>query len=114
MLAKRWVLFLLGCMGARLGLAYAAKTASTKTLRYLGCAALVPALGFALIYAMGWRKTGAEVFNEKIWWDGLRPVHAALYLIFAVTAIRGVRSAWTALLLDALIGLVAFLYVRTR
>lgn len=109
-LQKRFALFLVGCMGARTLIAYVAKTAPAWLLPYLGYAALVPAVGFLWIWATGARQTGAEVFGGRIWWNALRPVHAALYTAFAVAAI-GWHSphAWKFLAADAVLGLGAFL-----
>lgn len=106
---KRFLLFLVGCIGTRALAAYTAKVASTQYLRYLGYLALVPAIGFAAIYLTGSRKTGAEVFGAHIWWNDLRPVHSLLYFMFAYNAIKGMRSAWLFLLADVCIGLGAFL-----
>jgi hypothetical protein len=113
----RTTLFLLGCIGTRLGLAALAwylGSCCPLGLRVMGVLALGPALGFALIYAFGWRRTGGEVFGEAIWWDRLRPVHALMYLAFACLAIAGVaRHAWKVLLLDAVLGLAAYVVKRT-
>lgn len=106
---KRFLLFLIGCIGTRALFAYIAKVASTQYLRYLGILALLPAIGFAVIYLTGARKTGAEVFGERIWWNNLRPVHSLLYFLFAYNAIKGSRSSWLFLLADVCIGLAAFL-----
>lgn len=106
---KRFLLFLVGCIGARTLAAYTAKVAPAQYLPYLGYLALLPAMGFAFIWATGARKTGAEVFGARIWWNDLRPVHSVLYFLFAYWAIKGVRAAWLFLLADVCIGLGAFL-----
>ena len=105
---KRFLLFLFGCVGFRLFLVYLAKT-QLGILRYLGYLAILPAIGFLLIFLFGLRKTGGEVFGEKIWWNTLRPVHAILWGLFAYLAIKGEKCAWKVLLVDVLIGLFAFL-----
>lgn len=109
-LQKRFALFLVGCIGARLAIALVARAAPAWLLPYLGYAALVPAAGFLWIWATGARKTGPEVFGGRIWWNALRPVHAAFYLAFAVAAI-GWRwpHAWKFLAADVVFGLIAFL-----
>jgi hypothetical protein len=61
------------------------------------------------IYLTGSRKTGAEVFGEKIWWNHLRPVHSILYFLFAYNAIIGNKYAWVYLLIDVIISLISFL-----
>lgn len=110
---KRLLLFLIGCIGMRSLFAYVAKVASVGVLRVMGWLALMPAIGFMYIYLTGARQTGAEVFGEKIWWNSLRPVHSALYFVFAWLAINGVRGmAWKVLAADVMLGLGAFLANR--
>ena len=106
---KRFLLFLVGCIGSRSLLVLLAKIANTTYLQYLGYVALLPAIGFFYIFLTGSRKTGAEVFGGKIWWNDLRPVHGLLYLLFAYNAITGNSFAWVYLLIDVLIGLTSFL-----
>ena len=106
---KRFLLFLIGCIGTRSLFVYLAKNASETYLMYMGYLALLPAIGFLYIYFTGARKTGAEVFGEKIWWNDLRPLHSALYFIFAYNAINGNKMAWVYLLIDVVIGLISFL-----
>ena len=108
-LYKRFLLFLVGCIGTRSLFAYLAKT-QTAYLPYMGFLALLPAIGFTYIYATGSRKTGPEVFGEKIWWNDLRPVHALLYGLFAVAAIMGQKRAWIFLAIDVVLGLLSFVY----
>jgi hypothetical protein len=106
---KRFLLFLIGCIGSRSLLVYIAKNASPKYLAWLGYLALLPAIGFMYIYLTGSRKTGPEVFGDKIWWNNLRPIHSLLYFLFAYNAIRGNKKAWIYLLLDVVIGAISFL-----
>ena len=108
-LQKRFLLFLIGCIGTRTLLVILAKNASEMYLKYMGYLALLPAIGFIYIFLTGSRQTGAEVFGGKIWWNNLRPVHALLYLLFAYNAILGRKNAWIYLLLDVIIGLISFL-----
>ena len=108
-LQQRFLLFLIGCVGIRSLFVIIAKYINTKYLKYLGYLALVPAIGFIYIYLTGTRKTGAEVFGEKIWWNNLRPIHSILYFLFAYNAIIGNKQSWIYLLVDVLIGLISFL-----
>jgi hypothetical protein len=106
---KRLLLFLFGCIGLRSLFAYAARVASVGVLRVMGWLALIPAVGFVYIFVTGARKTGAEVFGEKIWWNSLRPAHAVLYFAFAWLAINGMRCmAWKVLAADVALGFTAF------
>lgn len=106
---KRMLLFLIGCIGTRLFLVYLAKNISTELLKYMGYVLLLPAFGFIYIYLTGSRKTGAEVFGGKIWWNNLRPIHALLYLLFSYNAITGNTYAWIYLLIDVIIGFISFI-----
>ena len=106
---KRFLLFLIGCIGTRSLFVLIAKNISIKYLPYLGYLALLPAIGFIYIYLTNSRTTGTEVFGEKIWWNNLRPLHSLLYFLFAYNAINGNKQAWVYLLIDVLIGLISFL-----
>jgi hypothetical protein len=106
---KRILLFLFGCMGTRLAIVWLAYK-RPDLLRVMGFLALIPAFGFMYIYMNGLRKTGPEVFGERIWWNELRPVHSILWGVFAYLALTGVREhAWKVLLADVTLGFVAFL-----
>ena len=108
-LQERILLFLIGCIGTRTLFVYLAKNARKQNLKYMGYLALLPAIGFLYIYLTGSRKTGAEVFGGKIWWNNLRPIHSLLYFLFAYNAINGNPSAWVFLLIDVIFGLISFL-----
>jgi hypothetical protein len=106
---KRFLLFICGCILVRSLFVIIAKK-YTVHLPIMGLIALLPAIGFFYIYFADIRKTGDEVFGDKIWWNSLRPVHGALYAIFAYMALQKDPNAWTILLLDVIIGLSGFLY----
>ena len=106
---KRFLLFLIGCIGLRSLFVYLAKIANKTYLKYIGYLALIPAIGFIYLFLSGARQTGTEVFGDKIWWNNLRPIHGFLYLLFAYNAINGNKMAWVYLLIDVIIGLISFL-----
>jgi hypothetical protein len=106
---KRFLLFLIGCIGVRTLFVLIAKMSNAYYLQILGYLALLPAIGFVYIYLTGSRQVGAEVFGEKIWWNNLRPLHAILYFLFAYNAINGNKMAYQYLLIDVIFGLFAFL-----
>jgi hypothetical protein len=81
----------------------------TEYLPLMSVPAFIIASGFFYIYATNSRKTGNEVFGDKIWWDDLRPVHGLLYAIFGVLALQKKSYSWIILLIDVTIGLSAFL-----
>jgi hypothetical protein len=102
--------FLIGCIGTRSLFAYIAKQANAQYLKWLGYLALLPAIGFMYIFLTGSRPTGLEVGGGAIWWNNLRPLHAAIYILFAYLAITGnTQMAWRVLAADVVIGVVAFL-----
>ena len=72
---------MLGCVVVRLFLVFLAGNISKEYLPLLGTLLLIPAAGFLVIYLGGLRKTGGEVFGERIWWNNLRPtVYYILHL----------------------------------
>lgn len=106
-LQKRTLIFLIFCIGTRTLFAYLAKT-YTQYLPYMGALAILPAIGFLYYFFSGTRQTGPEVFGDKIWWNNLRPLHAIIYLLFAISALCKKPYAWMFLSLDVVIGLSAF------
>lgn len=106
---RRFLLFLIGCMGTRILFTLLAKNVDIQYLPILGYIALLPAIGFIYIYVTGSRNTGLEVGGGKIWWNKLRPLHSVLFFLFAYNAITKNVNSWKYLALDTSIGLVAFL-----
>ena len=106
---KRFLLFLIGCIGTRSLFVYLAKIANRTYLQYMGYLSILPAIGFFYLFFTDSRKTGPEVFGDKIWWNNLRPIHGLMYSLFAYHAINGNPFAWIYLLIDVIIGLVSFL-----
>jgi hypothetical protein len=109
-LQKRFLLFLGGCIPARLFLVYLAKRLPLKYLPYMGLAALPLAVGFIYLFITGKRTTGAETQGAPIWWRQFRIMHGLIYLLFAFYAIQRVAAAYQILLADVCIGLVLFLW----
>ena len=108
-LQKRFLLFLIGCIGMRSIFVIVAKNSNAEYLKYMGYLALLPAIGFIYIYLTGSRKIGGETFGDKIWWNNLRPIHSLVYFLFAYNAIIGNKNAWLYLLFDVIFGLTSFL-----
>ena len=101
-------LFLIGCIGTRTTISYIVKRFSNAHRLLITTLLVIPAIGFASIYLLGLRRTGGEVFGDKIWWDSLRPFHALMYFCAAVAVYLGEKNAYLLILLDTLVGLVAF------
>ena len=102
------------CIAVRTIIAYAAYLATTPYLRYMGIVAILPAMGHIYLFFKDTRKNGA--FGGKLWWNPVRPIHGVLYGLFAYNAIQGNHQAWVYLLLDVMIGLLAFTHneLKTR
>ncbi len=106
---KRFLLFLLLCIPARLIITALAKYIPLKYLPLMGIVFAVIGVSFLYLNMFNKRMTGVETGGDVIWWHDLRPVHGFLALIFAILAISKVRDAWVVLLIDTLFGLVSFL-----
>jgi hypothetical protein len=105
---NKTLLFLIGCLGTRLAISLIAKFAPPDLLPFLGVLALLPAIGFIIIYLSDLRKSGVEA-GGKIWWNDLRPVHACIYLLFALFALKKQSFSWVVLLLDFILGYLVWL-----
>jgi hypothetical protein len=99
------LLFLSVCLPLRFALAMLAKT-QPSLLTPLGVLYLFIALGMALIYLFNLRPTGLEA-GGRIWWNNIRPLHAGIYLGFALMALKGDTRAWLFLLADVIVGATA-------
>ncbi len=112
---KRFILFLFGCIPTRLLLTYIAKIGTIFIKQILGIISFIIASGFMYIYLTGSRKTGTETGGEPIWWNNIRPVHSILFYIFSfMIYIKNYSSAWKALFLDTMIGLISFLFFHWK
>lgn len=105
---KRFALFLGLCIPIRVAFTILAKYIPIRFLPLLGVPFLIFGLGITTIYITGSRRNGAETMGAPIWWNSLRPVHGLLYLVFAIGAFCRNRDSWLLLLIDTLIGFVAF------
>jgi hypothetical protein len=103
------IIFLSVCIVIRSLFVYIAKTIDKKHLPKLGYIALVMGAGFLYTYFIN-RKIGS--FGQKAWWNYLRPVHSFLYISFGILAIQKNSNAYIPLLIDVIIGLIAFIHKR--
>lgn len=109
------LLFTVGCLPARLLLALVVLHWTALPEKAAAALALATAAGFTVIYLLGLRRYGRETFGDPIWWDHLRPLHAAAYAAVAALLWRGHRgSAAAVLFLDAGVGIAAGLHHHRR
>jgi hypothetical protein len=106
---KRFILFLFGCIPARLGLALLAKNISNQYLNYLGYLTLPVSFGFLYLYFSGKRQIGLETQGAPIWWSQFRIFHGLMYLLFSIYAIQKKSNAYKIIIYDTIIGLILFL-----
>jgi len=112
---KRFVLFIFGCIVSRILMTYVTYKLDDNLLIYVGIIAIILSISFMLIYVLGMRKTGAEVFGDKIWWNHLRPIHSLTFAICAILAFNKSKYTYVPILIDTIIGLIAFLnYHRVK
>lgn len=113
----RYMSFLIGCMGTRIGLGLYIQSNHFLHSRYiytiLHIAITLMGLGFIIIYLGGLRKTGIETNGQPIWWNSLRPFHGIMYIFVSWLLFHRTKSnLYTAshiLIVDAMIGLIAWL-----
>jgi hypothetical protein len=106
---KRRLLFLLGCVPSRLFVVYLAKTLKPFFLNIMAIVSSIPMLGFLYLYVTKSRMTGMETYGQPIWWHELRIVHFLFHLSFIIMVYTTPRFAFIPLLLDVIVGTIAFL-----
>ena len=112
---SRMLIFLVFCIGARLGLAYLAKVIPAAYLTVYSLIIGIIGVSFLFLFVTGLRKTGAETGGKAIWWAKLRPIHGILYVIAGGLLFYRHRC-WGSqvIVVDTLIGLTAFLLYHLR
>lgn len=109
---KRFILFLFGCMGFRFGLSYIIGKGLLPPFLFKLVGLLIGIIGISFLYLFifGLRKTGPEVFGDKIWWNNLRPIHGLMYLSASYAIYTENKElASRILFIDASFGLFSFL-----
>tara|TARA_B100001059_G_C17617524_1_gene467776 strand:+ start:401 stop:748 length:348 start_codon:yes stop_codon:yes gene_type:complete len=109
---KRILLFIFGCIFARLLLIIITKNIALKNLPYLSPLFLTMGLGF-LHYFIS-KKDKGFTFDQKAWWHFLRPLHSILYIITAYFAYTKNKNTYLVLTADLFIGIVFFILHHTQ
>jgi len=105
------LLFLIGCIPARLFLAFLPLYLPDFLLKVYGGVLLMIGLGFLYLFVTGKRKTGLETEGKPIWWRPFRILHGLMYCLAAFFVLdRQRRAAFQTLLIDTCLGLALFLY----
>ena len=102
----RFYLFWCVCVPLRAAIA-AAAFFKPEWVRWMS----VPAVAIGLSFFWQFATQSPLEYSEdwEQWWNGLRPVHGALYLLFAYLAWKAPSSAWIPLAVDVSLGVVASL-----
>lgn len=109
---KRFLYYLLFCIGTRTVLTILAKNLTKEKVKYMSFITLVMGLGFLYIYTFGNERANNQLewANAKIWWNDYRIIHGILYTSFSILGILKINKAWILLGLDTLLGLILFLH----
>jgi hypothetical protein len=107
---QRSSLFLIGCMGLRIGLTVLSAKIDNDLLPYVGIVTILISLSLFYRYFSNTRLIGAEA-GGVIWWKKIRIVHAILYMAFSILAFLKFEHAWIVLGVDVVLGFTFwFLY----
>ena len=104
---KRIILFLLGCIGARIILAILPLYLSKIWLPYFGFIILIIACSFLYLYFTNGRLKAPEG-GGNTWWAKFRLIHGLLYLTSAIYLFQKERVASLPLFIDVILGLILF------
>ena len=108
----RLVLFLLVCIPLRSTMAYIAYKYPVSPVTKI-LAILYTVFGLSMLYLFITNKRqDAPEGGGVTWWNNLRPIHAILYLLFALSVSVGKSYSYMFLIGDVLLCLVAFTVYR--
>ena len=102
------LLFLLGCIPARLVLVYISTQIPVDKLKYFGILLFLIAISFLFLYFTNGRMNAPEASGGVTWWSNLRIIHGLLYLAASVYAFQEKPYVWIPLLIDVIFGFFAF------
>lgn len=100
------------CMIARLSIAAAAARLEGWRPWLRTLAAALVAAGLLAAYDRRMVAFESTAPGGWVWWNDLRPLHALIWFVYAGLSASRVSLAWVALLVDAVVGGVAFLFRR--
>jgi len=99
------------CIFVRLSLAYSVYYVQKMPIRYMfSLLYFILSIGELYHYTVKNRKIGA--FNNKVWWDSLRPIHAFLFLFTSIGLVYKYKYSYMFLLLDTLISVLGYIFMK--
>lgn len=96
------------CVAVRLALVAAAAWLSKRTPPIVSALAFMVGLGFLMVWRKRMVAFESTASGNRVWWDALRPLHAALWLSYSVYSARGSEKAWSILAVDLAVGTLAW------
>ncbi len=72
----------------RLGLTFAASQLEERGLKIMGSLAVVAGLLMIWVW-LGGQRRDRGFFGGEVWWDGYRPIHGLIWIIFGALALMG-------------------------
>ena len=99
------------CIFVRLSLAYGVYVVQKMPIRYMFVLLyLLLSIGSLYQYRVKTRTIGA--FNNKVWWDNLRPIHALLFLCTSIGLFYKYKYSYMFLIVDTFIGVLGYIYIK--
>lgn len=105
------LLFIGGCIPARIFLAILALRLKTDYLPILGWILIGIGLSFIYLYTAGLRLNAPEA-NGNTWWKDYRPIHGCLYLAAGLYCLKKDRKSAALLAIDITFGITVFVSHR--
>tara|TARA_B100000795_G_scaffold267547_1_gene252591 strand:+ start:52 stop:390 length:339 start_codon:yes stop_codon:yes gene_type:complete len=102
----RKLLFIFGCLPIRILYIHFAKNANLNQLFYLGIIAIIIGLSFFYQSKFGGKNSP---FGGSVWWHPVRNIHGILWVLFGILAIMKKSKAYMVLIIDVIIGIIAFI-----
>lgn len=102
---NRILLFFFGCVPIRLFFVLLSR--NMTYLPYMGYLAIIGSLLFFNKYMKNDSKVG--FFGGNVWWNNMRLFHSIMYMLFGIAAINKKEFAWKILLIDIIVGILAFI-----
>ena len=105
------ILFLAGCIPARLLLAWGSTKIPVQYLKYFGAILLAMSIGIAYMYFSSSQMKSAD--GSAKWWASYRIIIACLWLAAALYAFQEKRNmVWVPLGIEVVLGLLIFVTHR--
>lgn len=108
-LTTRQLLFTFTCIPIRFSFAYIAYVISPSFLPLVGIGATAIGLSMMYLYFTNGRLNAPEGGGDT-WWKNLRPLHGTIFLCAAVFAFNHNKYTFVPLLIDPIVGLIAFIH----